>query len=199
MSTWDSISATWEQLWADTSTGWRYLAKQAEETWADVIREDPERAEDQVEAMARELVQSRANLDRIRAALPPGPSPEREAYLAMEARYQDLAAGFYSDVEPVKAGVGVVPVVIAAGLAVGLGAATWSFAGYEYAVNLREQTALAAQELEARVEASKEGRTLQPTTLPPQGEGGLKLGMLAAGGVLVIAVALVVPSLIARS
>ncbi|MCB9743934.1 MAG: hypothetical protein H6740_15145, partial [Alphaproteobacteria bacterium] len=56
----------------------------------------------------------------------------------------------------------------------------------EYATNLREQTALAEKELAARVEASREGRLLQPSTLPapPEPKGPSAMGVLLTLGVV---------------
>lgn len=91
----------------------------------------------------------------------------------MELRYNQLAAGFYADSVPAaQAGtgvpvVGVAPIVVVAGIAIGVVAIAWAIVAYEYAVNLREQTALADREFVARVEASQAGRVLPPSTLPP--------------------------------
>jgi hypothetical protein len=89
----------------------------------------------------------------------------------MDHRYHELAAGFYGDASPPRDRHGtdgrrVAPaVLVVGGLAVGV---AWAIAAYPYAVNLREQTWLAERELDARVEASREGRPLQTSTLPPR-------------------------------
>ena len=61
--------------------------------------------------------------------------------------------------------------LIVVGVIVGLAAIAWAVAAYQYAVNLREQTALTEKELDARILASREGRQLPATTLPPQSSG----------------------------
>jgi hypothetical protein len=71
---------------------------------------------------------------------------------------------------------------------VGVAAIAWAIAAYQYAVHLREQTALVERELQARVEASEQGRTLQPSTLPEQANA--KLGWLMLGGLALAAGAL---------
>lgn len=195
MGFWDDAQASWAQLWSDVDAGWQALYASGVKAYEDLVRSDPEKTAAQVQAFSQELEASRANLDRLQAAVKPAPrSPEEEAYAqgvaAMEARYQELASAFYADVQKAEGApsVGFVPLLVVAGLAIGLGAATWSFAGYEYAVGLREQTDLAARELDARVEASREGRTLQTTTLPqaPAGEGA----QLAQAGTRLVAVLL---------
>jgi hypothetical protein len=69
-------------------------------------------------------------------------------------------------------------------------------------VNLREQTALAERELDARVAASRDGRVLQPSTLPPPppppGAGGSNLGLWVLGGLAVVTGAVVLPTLLKR-
>ena len=62
----------------------------------------------------------------------------------------------------------IIPLLVVAGIAFGVAAIAWAVASREHSKNLREQTALADHELTARVEASKEGRVLQETTLPEQ-------------------------------
>ena len=81
----------------------------------------------------------------------------------------------------------------------------WALAAYEYAVNLREQTALAERELDARVTASREGRALQPTTLPAQPSPidtatstARSVGTLVVGGLVVVAGAILLPTLLRK-
>ena len=205
--TWGDIEKAWGEVWESTATGWKYLYDQASAAYADLVREDPEKAAQQVQAYLAELAEARKNLDAIKARLPnPPQTPEDEAliqqYQQMEARYHELAAGFYTDTAPAsQTQMGIVPILIIAGLAVGVGAASWSFAAYEYAVNLREQTALANKELDARVEASKEGRTLQASTVPAPPDpvqGAKSVGMLLMGGLALAAGALTIPVLMKR-
>jgi hypothetical protein len=155
------------------------------------------------------LTDSKANLDRFRARLPAQPATEAERKLlaihqALELRYHDLAAGFYSDAQPAtQPSTGIAPIIIVAGIALGVAACAWAVAAYEYAVNLREQTALADRELVARVKASEQGRTLQPTTLPePASEQAKKdakgIGALLVGGLVLAAAAAAIPVFLKR-
>jgi hypothetical protein len=127
----------------------------------------------------------------------------------MEARYHDLAAGFYGDATPAPSGAtapapstGAAPaVLIIGGLAVGAVGVAWAVAAYQYAVNLREQTALAERELDARVEASREGRPLQASTLPPPPnptDDAKGMGLWLLGGLAVVAGALTLPALLKK-
>jgi hypothetical protein len=88
------------------------------------------------------------------------------------------------------------------GLALGAAAIAWAVSAYEYAVNLREQTALAERELDARVAASRDGRVLQPSTLPPPppppGGAASNMGLWVLGGLAVVTGAVVLPTLLKR-
>ena len=183
---------TWSQVKAAWSAGWKALSDEGTRLYEAAIRADPTGYLAKVQAFLSELSQSRASLDRMKAKLPnPATTPEDQALVAkvtaLEKRYQDLAAGFYADTQPASTGMGVAPVLVVGGLVVGVAGVAWAVAAYEYAVNLREQTALAEKELDARVEASRQGRELPPSTIPPQpdpvktakGVGGLLLGGLA--------------------
>ena len=186
-------ASLWEQIWEDTAVGWRYLYNNSLNDYADLIREDPELAAQQVAAFKSELEASRQYLDTLHSKLPTTPTDPADLALAeqlpeMEKRWQELAAAFYQDVLPANELVlGFAPIFIVAGLAIGVGAASWSFAAYQYAVNLREQTALAAKELEARQAAAAQGHTLQSSTLPTfddDPDSTSKMGAaLIAGGV----------------
>ena len=88
------------------------------------------------------------------------------------------------------------------GLAITAVGLAWAFAAYEYAANLKDQTALAERELDARVDASNAGRVLPPSTLPPAPpspvEGARSVGLWLFGGLVLAAGALVVPMLMER-
>ena len=62
------------------------------------------------------------------------------------------------------------PIVVILGIAVAVGAAAWAVAFWEYAGSLRDRVALELREAEMRDQASKEGRKLQESTLPPPPE-----------------------------
>ncbi|MFH1464554.1 MAG: hypothetical protein ABIO70_09210 [Pseudomonadota bacterium] len=199
MTSWNDIKSAWSQ-------GWKALNEQAMSAYEVAIKADPMRYVDQIKDFMSALTDSRANLDRMKARLPNPPRTEADrkilaVYQALEKRYHELAAGFYSDARPAdQPSTGAIPVVVivVAGVALGVAACAWAVAAHEYATNLREQTALADKELEARVEASKQGRTLQPTTLPePASEQAKKkakgVGVLLVGGLLLAAGALAVP------
>ncbi|MCB9759109.1 MAG: hypothetical protein H6739_04655 [Alphaproteobacteria bacterium] len=182
----------WQQVKAGWSEGWSALEAQGQQLYAAAIQADPSAYSATVQGFIEALTGARGHLDRQRDALAQLPEgPERQAavarYQAQEERYHTLAAGLYSDAAPASEAMGLVPVLVVGGLALGIAGTAWAVAAYEYAVNLREQTALADRELTARVQASQEGRTLQPTTLPqpPEdvGGGGLMLlaGALALG------------------
>ena len=209
-----TVVPTWADIKAAWSSSWKALSAQATSAYASAARLDPTGTLAKVQAFVQALTDSRAALDRIAAKLPNPPvTPADHAavaqYQAMERRYHDLAAGFYGDATPAPGGAtapvpstGAAPaVLIIGGLAVGAVGVAWAVAAYQYAVNLREQTALAERELDARVEASREGRPLQASTLPPPPtptDDAKGMGLWLLGGLAVVAGALTLPALIKK-
>ena len=198
MSTWAQIQTAW-------SSGWSALQTESMRAYRAAIEADPTGYLARVEAFVAELSQARGSLNRIRDKLPnPSVTAADQAahakYQALEKRYHDLAAGLYADAKPAQTEIGVAPIVVGVvvgGVVIGVAGIAWSIAAYQYAVNLREQTALAKRELDARVEASREGRTLQPSTVPPQDTGG-GVGWLLVGGLALAAGAVAVPYFIKK-
>ncbi len=209
-----TVVPTWADIKAAWSSSWKALSAQATAAYASAARLDPTGTLAKVQAFVQALTDSRAALDRIAAKLPNPPvAPADHAavaqYQAMERRYHDLAAGFYGDATPAPGGAtapvpstGAAPaVLIIGGLAVGAVGVAWAVAAYQYAVNLREQTALAERELDARVEASREGRPLQASTLPPPPnptDDAKGMGLWLLGGLAVVAGALTLPALLKK-
>jgi hypothetical protein len=195
-----------KQTW---SSGWKAMEKEALRIHAAAIQHSPSKYAEKVKAFLREMQASRKNLDSIRSKLPNPPRTAQdraaiENYKSLEARYSSLAAGFYSDASVAKQGVGLAPMLVVGGLVVGVAAIAWSVAAWEYAVNLREQTTLADRELTARVDASKEGRSLQPTTLPPPPTIDIKknaegVGLFLVGGLAIAAAAVLLPTLLKKA
>lgn len=199
------MSRSWADVKAGWSVGWRDLQKTALDRWGEAIRRRPEDFAPKVQATVQELAAARAHLDHMKPLLPKElRTPEDQAAMAnfsrLSARYYELAAGVYADAQPASAPqeqVGIAPLLVVAGLALGVAAIAWAVAAHQYAQNLREQTALADRELSARIDASKEGRTLPPSTLPPQADGkpGDRVGWALVGGLALAAGAVVVPML----
>jgi hypothetical protein len=202
---------SWEDVKAAWSAGWKTLAEQAEAAYAAAIRANPGAYVDKVTGFLAALTASRETLDRIRAKLPDPPVTDADRaawakYRDLERRYHDLAAGFYADTRPTEPATGAAPaagvVIIIGAIAVGVVGVAWAVAAYEYAVNLQDQTALAERELDARVEASREGRSLQPSTLPPpppSPEDAAKgIGWLLVGGLVLTAGAVALPALLRK-
>ena len=214
---WEEVTKAWDAVWAEVDDAWKQLYAGAVQAWEASIRQMPQTLEAHVAAFEAELKASRCHLDCMK------PNVAQLAkitanhalisqYSELERTYHSLASAFYSDAVPVEATgvsskadegspkIGIAPVLIAAGLAVGVGGAAWAVVAYEYAVSLREQTALALRELEARVEASKAGRALLPSTLPdatPTSTGPNTTKLLLIGGAA-LAAALLLPTLLQR-
>ena len=193
MSSWTDIRSAW-------SSGWSALQNEGLRLYEAAIQANPVRFLPQVQAFQTELAHTRSALDSVRAKLPSPPvSAEDQAtlatYQALEQRYHDLAAGLYADAHPAQEEVGIAPLVVA-GLVIGAAGIAWSIAAYEYAVNLREQTALADRELAARVQASREGRALPPSTVAPTATPEPSTGggsWMLLGGLALVAGVLAVP------
>ena len=206
MSTWTTIKDRW-------SSGWKALSDQATRLYARAVGENPAAYAEKTAAFQAELANSRATLDRMKVRLPMSVADPADRaivlkYAALERRWHDLAAGLYADATPAGAGapgqpvVGVAPVLVVGGLALTAVGIAWAVSAYEYAVNLREQTALAERELDARVAASRDGRVLQTSTLPPPppppGASASNMGLWVLGGLAVVTGAVVLPTLLKR-
>ena len=220
MASWTDIKARW-------STGWQELHRQTVAKLGSAIKRNPESFRPQVTATLTDLQAARAHLQRIQARLPQIKDDATRAkaarvFAALYQRYHVLAAGIYADDEQAKAEKQgqktqvsgfIIPLLIIGGIVLGVAAIAWAIASREHAKNLRDQTALADHELTARVDASKEGRVLQETTLPempasapllsattPSVGGGTagKVGLALVGVLALAAAGLAVPMLLKR-
>jgi len=178
---WDEYWNTFS--WDNWKAGWGYMYRSASETLSAAITKEPEKYRPPTEAHLQEMAKARANLDWMRARVPDPKtdadlaklSPEDQQavknYRSLEQRYADLWAGVMKDAEVAqqsKPQLGVAPLLIVAGLAMGAGSIAWCVQSYEYAVGLREQTDLQKKELEARYALAQQGKSLPPSTLPQQ-------------------------------
>jgi len=191
---------SWDEVKANWSTGWRELQRSAIERWGSAIRRDPQSFAPKVQATVAELAAARAHLDHMKPLLPKQIKTAEDqramaGFSRMSARYYELAAGVYADAQPSAAEVGIAPVLVVGGLVLGVAAIAWAVAAHEYAANLRAETALADRELSARIEASQQGRTLQPSTLPEPKKNKDGVGWLLVGGLVLAAGAVAAPVL----
>lgn len=224
MPSWTEIKARW-------SAGWKELHRQAVHKFGPAIQRNPESFRPQVEATLGDLMAASTHLKRIQALLPRIQDDQARAqtakvFAAMMQRYHVLAAGIYADAEqakrqhkrdsaqPSEVSGYIVPLLIVGGIVLGIAAIAWALASREHAKNLRDQTALADHELTARVEASKEGRVLQETTLPEQpqsapllsatapdvggGGTGAKVGLALVGVLALVAAGVALPMFLKR-
>ncbi len=216
---WASMRSSWEAMRQGWSEGWQALDDKASGLY-DAILAAPESYRAKVEGFIAALTASKQNLTWIRAHEAHLSSEEQANTAALGQRYNDLAAGFLSDVEGgenLQLGAG--PLLIVAGLGVGVAAIAWAVASYEHAANLRDQIALFREDLAARVAASEQGRTLQPATVPqpapapsPVSPGGWsvpslpttstsssKVGLVLIAGLGLASAAVLLPLLLRRS
>lgn len=203
MATWEEVKAAWGQSWTA-------LYDDAMRDLVPLLQADVSSYIGRIEGAVNGLLNARAGLDRARSKLNLlGDTPEdavlRERYEIMEHRYTIVAAGIYTDATPQTAQLGVVPLVAIAGLLLGVAACAWAIAAWEYFANLRDQTKLLNDDLDARVWAMKNNAKLPETSLqqlpggttpnkPPGDEGSL-LGWLLLGGLALTAAALALPAL----
>lgn len=197
MTSWADIRKRWSERWSS-------LNATAVSTYEAAIRANPARFHETVAAFVQALTDSRSSLDRVQALLAQVDDPAlRERATTLEARYATLAAGVFADAQPAE-GVGAAPVmvgVVVAGVVVGVAGIAWAVAAYQYAVNLREHTGLLEKELAARVEASRSGRPLPPSSIPPQPNPvseARSVGMLLLGGLTLAGAAIAVPVLMKK-
>lgn len=191
---------------------WSWLVEQADTLTRTVNTESilaaPAEYAAKVEGFVAALLDSRANLERSQNLLKQVSDPaESQVWSQLAERYNTLALGFLSDAEaddpstlprPIEVGIAPILVVSVAAAAavvsvsVGVAAIAWAVVGYDYAQNLREQTALQLRDLEARVEAAKGGYQLQDSTIKPDGEDwpwwaiAVPLGLAAGVGGLLL-------------
>jgi hypothetical protein len=201
LPSWADVKAAW-------TSGWKDLAARAAATYAAAVRADPTGTAARINGFVSALQDARAALDRIGPRLPSPPVSESDRafvarYQNLDRRWRELAAGLFADAAPAPApAIGVAPVLVVGGLAITAVGLAWAFAAYEYAANLKEQTALAERELDARVSASEAGRVLPPSTLPAPppspSEGARNVGLWLLAGLAIAAGALVVPVLLDR-
>lgn len=172
----------WAEIKAQWGAGWDALESKGLREHAAHIRENPEAFRRHVENYKGFLDQVRANLRTIHErraqilssgrALPAGVD---EVLGKLTRRYQILSAGLYSDArkhEGAQVQGAEVVVLIVGAVAFGLAAIAWAIVGYQYCKSLRDQTALAATELEKRAALAEQGLALPPSTLPAQGPNG---------------------------
>lgn len=174
---------------SEWTAAWNYLWREAQDRYATVIAANPKAYEPQVTSFVQELQSTRAQLDVLKKRLSLSPSAvDAATYNRLAREHYELSTRFYSDTRPAqKPELGFAPIMIVLGIAIGVAASAWAVAGWEYARSLRERTALAGRELEARIAASREGRQLQPSTLPAEPPPSSPLeGLKNLGGVLAV-------------
>lgn len=183
---------TWEELKLSFLTGIQASYDAVYARVEEAVAAKPSSFEAKVRAFLTLLRECKVNLERIAAQLPA--LPKNDAAKALIRRYQDMKALYDALVAGIALNatgeleLGVVPVVVVGTVALSAAGVAWAIAAYEYAAGLRDETALMATELEARVQAMKDGKTLQTSTLTstpaPQGNGA-PLGLVLVGlGVL---------------
>ena len=185
MSSWSAIEASWDR-------SWKAVQDAALRQWRSAIEASPERFRSRVEGFLGLLTQTRLSLDEAlqMARRPQATAADRASYLRLQSRYNEVAAGIMAHATPSEQVSGV-PVLLVAGLAVGVAGVAWAMAAYEYAASLRDQVQLYREDLAARVQATQQGVVLPPSTVPappvppspPPTPGSIWPWLLGAGAV----------------
>jgi len=191
----DSWSKSLQQAWATA---------QKRIPW---VMENPDKARSQAEKAAAEIRGARRALDRWKALLgrlsPAGQEEQAPKFSSASRQWYEVASAFYGDSFNAKTfrrteEIGIAPIIVA-GVVLAVAAVAFAPAAYERARAQRLYSEGVVKELEARVQAGKEGRTLQASTMPPPpppagpivdtGSGGgmglaigLTVGVLVLGG-----------------
>ena len=185
---------TWEELKARFITDIQATYNAVYSRVEDAVAAKPSSFEAKVRAFLTLLKECKTNLERIAAQLPS--LPKNDAAKALIRRYQDMKALYDALVAGIALNasgeleLGVVPVVVVGTVALSAAGVAWAIAAYEYAAGLRDESALMASELEARVEAMRTGKALQPSTVTPpsspdSASKGAPVGLVLVGlGVL---------------
>ena len=207
--TWDDVKYAWDD-------GWKALEAEALKVYKAALEADPRPYIPSINAFLAALDGASADLRALQASITLLPDGERGEWMRrhrdLQAQWTDLAAGFWADARPLPvegpsiatAHLGFAPLFVVAGFVIGISGGAWAVAAREYALNLQAQTALARRELDARVEASKQGRQLQPSTLPivpasPAPPDPAQVGWWLMSGLGLAAGILLLPQLLKRS
>lgn len=206
MATWDDIKAAW-------SASWSTFYDDATSKLGPLLQADVSGYLGKIQDSMNGLFAARSNLDQAKAKLPQlGLAPEdaelRERYTIMEHRYHIVAAGIYTDATSATDATGAGPLVVIAGIALGVAACAWAVSAWEYFANLRDQTKLLDNDLAARIWAMKNNATLPPPNVAPlpgnqvpdkpkpdPPDDGSMLGWLLLGGLALTAAALALPAI----
>lgn len=176
---WTAVQTQWDQTWRDAQSAavaaWDGTAGEAEEIVRDFL--------DDLAEIDTDLTWMQGQLSKLPAS---EAASWQSAISGWRKTWSWLGAGIYPYVTTTpEAGVQGPPVVV---LVVGAVGIAFAVAFWEYAASLRDEVELNRVELEARVEAMREGTTLQPSTLPKQPSADSKVGageVLAGIGALV--------------
>jgi len=198
--------ATWAEALASWGGSWRTWLDDQVRRLGDTVARDPEAHRASAAKSLENLAVARGHLDAIKVALrdlegTPEHAPAVANFNRLNARWWDLATPVYGHSDQAgSATFGAVPVVVLVFGALGLTVAgvVAAVAALHYTTNLREQTALQLEDLRARVDASREGRTLQDSTLPEPEAKGDRAGWWVLGGLAVVAGALALPALLKK-
>lgn len=179
------------------SEAWRRAYSEAQERIPAVYRDEEKAKKDAAAAVAR-VRSSRQALDRFHAQILAAPEAARggalAAYAMLDRAWNETASALYQDAVDTRTGkpvqIGWIPILIGV-IALAAAAVAFAPAITKRADAVQTQAETQSRELDARVAASREGRVLPPSTVPPPdgglpGEGGGKGLWIALGALAVV-------------
>jgi hypothetical protein len=185
MSWWDE----WKAVQGSLAPEWAKAADAAVERYGRAASARPEQFRGAIVSALASLERSRTKLAALEQLVRSSKATDdldRQNLAALTAQFRGLAAPIYSGMRPAtKDEVGIAPVILVVGglAVVAIVVLCCAHVYQQYLAELEHELDLQAMELEARDRASREGRTLQPSTLPPPpSSGGTGLSTLALVG-----------------
>ena len=193
------MSTSWSDIARSFPDAAKRLQKQAVARHSAFIVANRKAAEKTVEQYIGHLQSAEANLKAARQALKALPAGEAQrplqTYRDHQTVYNGLAAGLYGystgadNATPRAEGPPVVAAVVVLGVGFSIVGVAWALAHIADAAQLANETALFREELRARVDALKSGKTLPDATIDRQNPGGggglgiaLGVGAVVLGG-----------------
>lgn len=201
MSTWDEALAAFAAVRAQWGEAWDELAAKAELLYADKVRANWESYKGQVEEALGVLQETRTILVSLPGLIDTyaslggvGADVYRANLAQMQARYDVIAAGTFQGARPLEGSAerrfGVEPFIVGAVVLTLLGVC-FALVAWEYTRSLHVTALAQRDEIQGRIEAMRNGKTLQPSTqpsAPPDADKGPSWTGVVFGGLLLVGI-----------
>ncbi|TNE90360.1 MAG: hypothetical protein EP330_08575 [Deltaproteobacteria bacterium] len=199
------MSASWSAIRASWPESWKSALRSGLGRYTESIEEEPERFEARVERWMEVHRKTRAVLQQLPPLIALLPAAEQAGHqsrlLNLLAEHQALAAGIVADDEDITVDIAGPPLLVVAGIAVGVVAIAWAIVSYTHASALLTRAETERRELEARIALHDRGAAPLPgSTLPVPASSpeSSSWGAWVAGGLALAATAVLVPLFLAK-